>query len=421
MRNIVLIGATTLLLQLACVTNSGMQASHYTPNQSIPHKPAASDTSPATDLANVPPTTIEPATTMRKPATSDTALPSQPPPAQAVSESIQPMIVNETLPMVRPKSSLPPRIVHQIFHIPEADSILLKMQEMQEMQDPTAAIIPVAMAQKVEPVQDQQAEPVPLQRRKTATAVPEKTPTTVAGGADSLPDLSANPPARDSLPAALSDSMEAIADIPAMAMNLSLNEENMVEIPIAGRGWVFLEADTDIEFRSKKREEEQEVFVFKVPTAVDTRALFSRQNLADGLVQRKAVNISFITADNPIGSAALSSPISPEQLTEEEDGLVLSLLSAEQLEALAQRHEKQGELSQSLEVLDYLRLMYPVYQHNDRVSYAQARIFERPEIRNIRRSLNIYQEIVQLYPFSPYGDSSEERIRFIQRNILKVF
>ena len=111
----------------------------------------------------------------------------------------------------------------------------------------------------------------------------------------------------------------------------------------------------------------------------------------------------------------------------QEDGLEddqevnLDLLSAQQLEELARDHEQRGEFSRSLEILHYLQGSYPAYEHNDRVSYTRARLLEQPEIRDIKKSLSLYKEITELYPFSHYDHIAKERIRFIQRNIIRVF
>ncbi|MGI9255312.1 MAG: tetratricopeptide repeat protein [Salinispira sp.] len=243
------------------------------------------------------------------------------------------------------------------------------------------------------------------------------------------------PPAAAVVPAAPAMSPEEPeamqeAETPVPNMTIVLSGEKTGKVTLHGRGWVFIgsnsEGDSEIEFYSKSHYEDQEQFLFRVYEPVETRMLFQRQDLSSGTIEYKTINIQFVlhAADSeinsppPITSGSLGNS---EILIEEVEKTDISILSAEELEKLAQYYEKSGDIRRSLEMFEYLQSMYPAYRHSDRVMYSQAQILENPEIRDIRKSLVLYREILTLHPFSPYTSMAGERIRFIERNIIRIF
>ena len=94
------------------------------------------------------------------------------------------------------------------------------------------------------------------------------------------------------------------SDIPVMELTLTLSDENTTEISLPDRGWIFLESDSDMAFRSRRSSEEQETFLFHIPDPVDTRAIFQRQDLDNGLLNYQALDITFIPASEDLPSAS---------------------------------------------------------------------------------------------------------------------
>lgn len=282
-------------------------------------------------------------------------------------------------------------------------------------------------------------------------------------------------------------STASTTNIEILSLPLPLSRDKTAKVTLFGRGWVFLESDTELDFRSKIRGEAEEHFLFRVAEPLKTRAIFQRQDLSSGEIEYKTMDLYFMEDDGDgnmeddgdgdmeddgdgnmeddggivsagaavsaagatVSAEARVSPRAqaqsqagadeipgatqglrdtamnmdmPAAISEMGDNTTnIDRLSAAQLEELAGQHEQAGEFLRSLEILDHLQHLYPAYQHNDRVSYTQARILEKPEVRNIRASIIHYKELLQFHPFSSYEMIAKERIRFLERNIFKIF
>ncbi|MFP4363399.1 MAG: hypothetical protein ACLFR1_05975 [Spirochaetia bacterium] len=100
-------------------------------------------------------------------------------------------------------------------------------------------------------------------------------------------------------------------------------------------------------------------------------------------------------------------------------------LGAERLEDLLVSagvfFEDQGNVPQAQSLLEQWLTSYEGNDNTDYVIYRLARLYEgQSDVRNIRRSLALYQKLVDEYPISQYWDTASQRVRYLQRHYFYI-
>ncbi len=230
--------------------------------------------------------------------------------------------------------------------------------------------------------------------------------------------------ARQASPAGRSMADEDHDDAEYRSIELPILQGNSIEIRLEGRGWVFLGSDMDLQFLSKEREENGERFSFYLAAAQNGYIRFQRQDLVSGMLQQRNLDATFVSADSQPGSSEADEtpPAANDGTNGAPDSAVLVALSPGKIETAAMAAVDAGELSRAVDLFSEILEKFPAYRYADRVLFSMGTIMETPGVhQDIPSSLGMYRLLVDYHPFSRYESQARERIRYIQRNFIRVF
>lgn len=277
------------------------------------------------------------------------------------------------------------------------------------------------------------------------------------------PPAAAATPAGPSAPAARDT---APRERPAPPEPTLLRGERAVEpgerfsLTLAGSGWIYLGSSAPIDFISRRREENEVVFSFRMHRTEDQEPLelrFESQDLATGLrLLHQEIVVSSAASParadpDPEGRTASRDELAPtggdagpdltEQLraavaakgplTPEEAPLIQELLARmdgrssedetfpRETLALTERLVAADDAAGAIPLLE--ALLSSGSTRYDYLLYTLASMYERTgPNRDLARSRHLYRRLVQEYPLSDYWERATRRIEYLERHFFFI-
>jgi hypothetical protein len=399
-------------------------------------QPAASEVPPAViDEEIFLPLKIEPPPEPQVPPEPETELE---PPEAAVIPEIEPPIEPQTPPQALKIESPSEQQIPQESRLPPEPQVPPEPETA--LEPPEAAVIPVDMAAVEPPIEPQPPQESQLPAQSAPRTEPQIPPQAVPQAVLQTPPLPPPPviPSQDpeEAPSESTGSMEFVPDtpetvetappapiVPSRRVTASVNQS--LDILYPGTGWVYLgEQGTSglVSYIGRKQIGGNTVFTLHADKAGQTLLQFYR---SDGLT-RSDVNVYVELTITDIADI-VSTPLEEAPQTElqpdvsRSDVLPREPSGPPSVAVTPSNSDLYTQTQTAFQAADFAKAAELIEQSlaeaiDDRALFLKGQIYEaKSPVRNIRLSLDAYQQLVNTFPLSPLHLDAQKRITYLRR------